>query len=47
MLRIISGISENSEQEERTFNTKNHNILTSNFHPGHAVLNSTSSQTRI
>ena len=40
MFRIIFGISANTEQEERTFNTfKTTTSLTSNFHPDHVILN--------
>ena len=40
MVRIISGISANTEQKERTFNTlKPTTSLTSNFHPYQVVLN--------
>ena len=40
MFRIISGISANSEQEERTFSTlKTTTSLTSNFRADHVVLN--------
>ena len=40
MFRILSSISSNAEQEERTFNSlKTITSLTSNFHPEHVLLN--------
>ena len=40
MVRIVSGKSTNTEQEERTFNTiKTTTSSTSNFHPDHVILN--------